>query len=79
MPGESNMRRAVEFYSEGFKLSGDVYLPEDLPADERRAAASVVSSAAQEGVRFTRVSAKSLLWLDLRAARKCTEPRSRLG
>ena len=32
------MRRAVEFYSEGFKLSGDVYLPEDLQAGERRAA-----------------------------------------
>ncbi len=32
------MKRAVDFYSEGFKLSGDVYLPDDLSAGERRAA-----------------------------------------
>lgn len=32
------MKRAVEFYSEGFKLCGDVYTPDDLLAGERRAA-----------------------------------------
>jgi len=31
------MKKAVVFYSEGCKLSGDLYLPEGLPADERRA------------------------------------------
>ena len=30
------MRRAIEFYSEGFKLVGDIYSPEDLRAGERR-------------------------------------------
>ena len=30
------MKRAVEFYSEGFKLSGDIYVPNDLPTGERR-------------------------------------------
>ena len=32
------MKRAVEFYSEGFKLQGDVFTPEGLPRGERRAA-----------------------------------------
>jgi fermentation-respiration switch protein FrsA (DUF1100 family) len=32
------MKRAVEFYSEGFKLYGDVYLPDDLPSGAKRAA-----------------------------------------
>ena len=32
------MKRAVEFYSEGFKLYGDVYTPEDLAPGEKRAA-----------------------------------------
>ena len=32
------MKRAVEFYSEGFRLVGDIYSPEDLQAGERRAA-----------------------------------------
>ena len=32
------MQRAVEFYSEGFKLAGDFYPPEGLAAGERRAA-----------------------------------------
>ena len=32
------MKRAVEFYSEGFKLCGDVYLPTGLAAGEQRAA-----------------------------------------
>ena len=32
------MKRPVSFYSEGFKLSGDVYTPEDLGAAEKRAA-----------------------------------------
>ena len=32
------MKRAVEFYSEGFKLVGDVYVPDGLPSGERRAA-----------------------------------------
>ena len=32
------MKRTVEFYSEGFKLDGDVYTPEDLPSGEKRAA-----------------------------------------
>ena len=32
------MKRAVEFYSEGFKLVGDVYVPDDLPSGEQRAA-----------------------------------------
>src|SRR5882757_8753887 len=31
------MKKAVTFYSEGCKLSGDLYLPEDLRSDERRA------------------------------------------
>jgi hypothetical protein len=30
------MKRAVEFYSEGFKLCGDIYVPDDLPAGEPR-------------------------------------------
>ena len=30
------MKRAVEFYSEGFKLCGDIYVPDDLPAGEAR-------------------------------------------
>ena len=30
------MKRAVEFYSEGFKLCGDIYVPNDLPTGERR-------------------------------------------
>ena len=30
------MKRAVEFYSEGFKLCGDIYVPNDLPAGEKR-------------------------------------------
>ena len=32
------MKRAVEFYSEGFKLQGDVYTPDGLAPGERRAA-----------------------------------------
>ena len=32
------MKRAVEFYSEGFKLVGDVYVPDGLPTGEQRAA-----------------------------------------
>ena len=32
------MKRAVEFYSEGFKLYGDVYTPEGLTPGEKRAA-----------------------------------------
>ena len=32
------MKRAVEFYSEGFKLVGDVYVPDGLPSGELRAA-----------------------------------------
>ena len=32
------MKRAVEFYSEGFKLQGDVYTPDDLAPGEQRAA-----------------------------------------
>lgn len=32
------MKRAVEFYSEGFKLCGDVYVPDGLARGERRAA-----------------------------------------
>src|SRR4051794_39576749 len=35
--GTSVMKKAVVFYSEGFKLSGDLYVPEGLPDDERRA------------------------------------------
>jgi dipeptidyl aminopeptidase/acylaminoacyl peptidase len=31
------MKRAVTFYSEGFKLHGDVYLPDNLAPGERRA------------------------------------------
>jgi dipeptidyl aminopeptidase/acylaminoacyl peptidase len=31
------MKRAVEFYSEGFKLVGDVYVPDGLPSGEQRA------------------------------------------
>ena len=30
------MKRAVEFYSEGFKLCGDIYVPNDIPTGERR-------------------------------------------
>ena len=32
------MKRAVKFYSEGFKLVGDVYVPDGLPSGEQRAA-----------------------------------------
>ncbi len=32
------MKRPVEFYSEGFKLCGDVYTPDDLSQGEQRAA-----------------------------------------
>ena len=32
------MKRSVEFYSEGFKLCGDVYIPEGLAPGEKRAA-----------------------------------------
>ena len=32
------MKRAVEFYSEGFKLYGDIYTPDGLAPDESRAA-----------------------------------------
>ncbi len=32
------MKREVEFYSEGFKLRGDVYVPDDLTPGEQRAA-----------------------------------------
>ena len=32
------MKREVEFYSEGFKLCGDVYVPDDLNQGEQRAA-----------------------------------------
>ena len=32
------MKRAVEFYSEGFELVGDVYVPDGLPSGEQRAA-----------------------------------------
>ena len=32
------MKRAVDFYSEGFKLCGDVYTPDDLQPGEERAA-----------------------------------------
>jgi dipeptidyl aminopeptidase/acylaminoacyl peptidase len=32
------MKRPVEFYSEGFKLQGDVYTPDDLTPGEQRAA-----------------------------------------
>ncbi len=32
------MKRAVTFYSEGFKLDGDIYVPDGLPSGEKRAA-----------------------------------------
>ena len=32
------MKRAIEFYSEGFKLQGDVYVPDGLTAGETRSA-----------------------------------------
>jgi hypothetical protein len=32
------MKRAVEFYSEGVKLCGDVYTPDDMSPGETRAA-----------------------------------------
>ncbi len=32
------MKRAIEFYSEGFKLCGDVYVPDGLAAGEKRSA-----------------------------------------
>ena len=32
------MKRPVEFYSEGFKLQGDIYTPDDLPSGEKRSA-----------------------------------------
>ena len=32
------MKRAIEFYSEGFKLQGDVYVPDELTAGETRSA-----------------------------------------
>ena len=32
------MKRAVEFYSEGFKLCGDVYVPDGLATGEKRSA-----------------------------------------
>ena len=32
------MKRAIEFYSEGFKLQGDVYVPDDRAAGETRSA-----------------------------------------
>ena len=32
------MKRVIEFYSEGFKLCGDVYVPDDLAAGETRSA-----------------------------------------
>ena len=32
------MKREVEFFSEGFKLSGDLYTPDRLPPGERRSA-----------------------------------------
>jgi dipeptidyl aminopeptidase/acylaminoacyl peptidase len=32
------MKRPVEFYSEGFKLVGDIYVPDGLPSGEQRAA-----------------------------------------
>jgi hypothetical protein len=31
------MKRPIEFYSEGVKLRGDIYLPDDLQAGEKRA------------------------------------------
>jgi uncharacterized protein len=34
---EESMKRAVEFYSEGVKLRGDIYLPEDLQPGDKRA------------------------------------------
>ena len=30
------MKRTVEFYSEGHKLAGDLYLPDDLPQDQKQ-------------------------------------------
>ena len=30
------MRRSITFYSEGFKLDGDLFLPDDLRSGERR-------------------------------------------
>ncbi len=30
------MKRSVEFYSEGHKLAGDLYLPDDLPQDQKQ-------------------------------------------
>jgi uncharacterized protein len=35
--GEAMMKRAVVFCSEGVKLQGDIYLPDDLREGERRA------------------------------------------
>ena len=32
------MKRAIEFYSEGVKLQGDVYVPDDLAPGETRSA-----------------------------------------
>ena len=32
------MKREVEFYSEGFRLCGDIYMPDDLQPGEKRAA-----------------------------------------
>ena len=32
------MQRAIEFYSEGFKLQGDIYLPGGLASGETRSA-----------------------------------------
>ena len=33
------MKKAVTFYSDGVRLSGDVYFPEDLEPGDRRALA----------------------------------------
>ena len=59
------MKRPVEFYSEGFKLCGDVYIPDDVRPGEQRAAVLLCHGYTGVKARFSRSKQRSGTFDDL--------------
>ena len=80
------MRRSITFYSEGFKLDGDLFLPDDLRSGERRG--SIVLAHGYAGVkdlyppdnaRVLNEAGYVVLTFDYKGWGKSEGPRSRLS
>jgi len=56
------MRRSITFYSEGFKLDGDLFLLDDLRSGDRRG--GIVLAHGYTGVKpaFSQVMAPTVAW-----------------